>query len=68
MVNLFLEMLNILPNRNSLLPFNRAFYWTSTENDQDNAYKFYVGSNPGPAIIPSEKNVAQAGVRAIRSF
>jgi hypothetical protein len=61
------EMLYILPNRNSVGPFNRAFYWTSTEIDVDNSYKFYVGNN-GPAIIPCEKNVAQAGVRAVRSF
>jgi hypothetical protein len=62
------ELFAILPNKNIIgTTYNRAFYWTSTESDDYNAYKIYFGNN-GPTIIPSDKGYAQAGVRAVRSF
>lgn len=63
------ELSACLQNRYTVgLTFNRAYYWTSTEYDSDNAYKQYVGNNTGPGSDPGVKNFAQAGVRAIRSF
>ncbi len=62
------ELLAIIPNIGSLGIFNRSHYWTSTEYDSYNAYKMYFGNNPGSIATPSQKNIAQAGVRAVRSF
>jgi hypothetical protein len=62
------ELLAIIPNIGSLGIFNRSHYWTSTEYDSYNAYKMYFGNNPGSIATPSQKNFAQAGVRAVRSF
>ena len=42
--------------------------YSSTEADAYYAYRFYFGSNTGTAVTQSDKNVAQAGVRAVRSF
>lgn len=63
----YAELYAILPNRNIIgLTFNRHSYWTSTEDDPYNANMLFIGNagNNGPA----DKSIAQAGVRAIRSF
>ena len=63
------ELLVICSNKNIIgTTFNRAYYWTSTEDDAYNAYKRYFGNNAGSPSGPSDKSFAQAGVRAIRSF
>lgn len=63
------ELLGIVANKNIIgTTFNRAYYWTSTESDSYNAYKRYFGNNAGSPSGPSDKNFAQAGVRAVRSF
>jgi hypothetical protein len=62
------ELLAILPNKNSLGTFNRSHYWTSTEGDQYGAYRIYFGGGAGTVLTLGDKNVAQAGVKAVRSF
>lgn len=64
----YTEWWNMWWNKGSFGTLNRAYYWSSTEDDQYNAWKFYVGSAPGIFDFPSDKSYAQAGVRAVRSF
>lgn len=58
------ELSGIYTNRNIIgTAFNRPYYWSSSEYDAYNASKVGVGG-----ISPADKSVAQAGVRAVRSF
>jgi hypothetical protein len=62
----FIELYVIGRNKVYIGSINRAFYWSSTEGDDDNAWIMNFGSSGFP--YEGAKGVAQAGVRAVRVF